>query len=139
VEAANNTVIGKRRENQTLEPVIGKDPWAEAPFYALSQDGETNSEHLLPWTKDMTIAANFHGLRVANKDKAPTEQRDYAVFKTDDGMLLRAYTPGQLKYALEQIEVGTYVEITYLGKEYVERLKKDIHQFDVKAPSPSNH
>lgn len=129
-----NTIIGKRRENTNMKPVIGEDPWKESPFYAQTTDGEVKSEHLLPWSVGMTLAGIFEGLRVANKQKAATEQRDYAVFRTDDGELFRAYAGGQMKYALSQIPEGTYVEITYKGKEYVERLSKEVHQYDVLRP-----
>lgn len=131
MENNTNIIGGSRRENRQMRDLSAGDPWAESDFFAPTATGETGSEHLKPWPKDATLAGIFRGMRVANRNKPANDQRDYAVFETDDGTRFRCYTPGQLKFQLGQAGEGNYVEMTYLGKEYVEAHSKDLHQFRV--------
>ena len=130
-----NQIIGGRRENVKLREVGGEDPWAESPMFAPTLDpASITSEFIKPWEKDVVLAGIFRGLRTANKAKAKQEQRDYAVFETDTGEKFRAYTPGQLRYNLQNnAKVGDYVEVTYLGKQEVEGQPQPLHQFDFKV------
>lgn len=127
-------IVGKLRQNRQMRDLSAGDPWSESPFYGC---GEIEHEHINSWPAGTTIAGIFKGLRTANKSKAKSEQREYAVFETDDGEKFRAYTPGQLKYQLGLLEVGTYVEMTYVGKEYVESAGQDLHQFKTLAEEGS--
>lgn len=121
-------VIGKRDEGRKLQDMTAGDPWAEAPFYGVGE----GSEHVQGISVGDQICAIFHGLRVANKGKA-VKERDYAILETVTGEKLRLFTPGQLKHNLLNVAVGTYVEITYLGMQYAEKLERDVHNFKVQA------
>lgn len=111
------------------------DRWAESPLFAPGMDKD--HEHLVRWDKDVTLAGILRGIRTT-KAQAASDRRDYAVFETEDGKLFRCYTPGQLKYHLTEAGINTYVEMTYLGREYVEAHKKELHQFSVKAKLITN-
>lgn len=128
-------IIGKRNEGRKLRDMNAGDPWAEAPFYGVGE----GSENVNGLAAGDTVAAVFHGLRVSNKNGPKANQRDYAVLETLDGEKIRLFTPGQLRYILDQLEPKTYVEITYKGKEYVEDLERECHQFDVKADEGPNN
>lgn len=139
MENTNTTapVIGQRREGVKTKEVFGEDAWQDTPFYAYTPTGDVGSEHLLPWSIGMSICANFHVLR-RTKNENENKRRDYACFITDDGQKLRAYVSGQLRAALERLDAGTYVEMTYRGKEYVESQKQELHQFDIVIPEDAN-
>ncbi len=47
------------------------------------------------------------------------------------GEIVSAYSKGQLDYKLNDIPNGTWVRVTCLGKEYVEKLKAECYQFTV--------
>lgn len=115
----------KRPENARMEDVSAGDPWSEAPFYTW---GETQSDKLISIAVDETIRGRFHGLRTAKEGK----KSRYAIMETLSGVKFRVFTPGQLVYFLDnRCEKGDYVEITYRGKEYVEDIQEEAHQFKV--------
>lgn len=61
----------------------------------------------------------------------PTETTVYSF--DDGGGVKSVYSKGQLDYKMKNIKVGTWVRVTYLGVEYVEKLDKDVHQFKVEV------
>lgn len=133
-------LVGKRREQgeKPLTDLSAGDPWAEAPFFAVDPDGTLEHEHITGWRKDSLICGIFHGVRVANKQGPANKQRPYAVFMDDDGNRFRVYTPGQLQYQLKDLPVGTYVEMTYLGKDLNERDGVEYHNFKTLANIETN-
>lgn len=126
-----NILVGKpKKGDRVLRELTAGDPWADAQFYAV---GEANSEHVKAWPVGGVICGIFRGLRVSNKNGPESKQRDYAVFDLEDGGKIRVFTPGQLHYNLSNIPTGTYVEMTYLGKEMIARLETEVHKFKVLA------
>jgi hypothetical protein len=49
----------------------------------------------------------------------------------NNGEIVSVYSKGQLNYKLKSIPVGTWVRVTCLGTEYVEKLSADCYQFSV--------
>ncbi len=47
------------------------------------------------------------------------------------GEVISVYSKGQLNYKLRDIPNGTWVRVTCLGTEYVEKLQADCYQFTV--------
>jgi hypothetical protein len=129
----NTPLIGRRREGSKLVNLSEGDAWGESPFFGPLTEGK-GSEHVTAIEEGQSICGIFHGLRISNKKGPESAQNDYAVFMTEDGDRFRMFTPGQLRYQLStNVKVGQYVEITYLGKKYVEDLDRDVHQFTVLA------
>lgn len=137
METQTQNTIGRRREDIETKDVFGADDWADTPFYAYSPTGEVNSEHLLPWAPGVMICTNFHGIRQTKND-VESKRRLYGIFMDDDGNRIRAYLSGQLSAALRRLEPGTYVEMTYRGKEFVEKEGKELHQFDIVVPKDAS-
>jgi hypothetical protein len=128
-------LLGKRASDVKVAPIAAEDAFAETPIFAPGIV-ENETQYLKSWPANEMLAGNLKALR-RTKNEDPDEQRDYACIETVDGVRFRVYTPGQLKYALSQITLGTYVEMTYMGKEKVEGYKTQLHQFKVEAASPS--
>jgi len=50
---------------------------------------------------------------------------------TDEGEILRVSLSAGLKNAIDQVEEGSYIRITYLGNEYNSKTKRKFKSFDV--------
>lgn len=130
----STNLMGTTPANAKLIPMIGDDPWKDSPFFACGM--EEDSEHKKAWPVDGTLVGVFHGLRTSNKNGPVKDQRQYAILETASGEKFRAQAPGQLGHALANLEVGKVtVSITYKGKEYVEKLKTECHQFEINKVS----
>ena len=49
----------------------------------------------------------------------------------NEGEVVSVYSKGQLNYKLKDVPNGTWVRVTCLGTEYVEKLQADCYQFTV--------
>ena len=127
-QTTGNPIIGKRRDAEAMGTL--QDPWAEAPFFAPPSKTGKESEHITVLNEGDAICAVFHGMRESKNDVA-AKRRKYAVLQTEDGERLRLFTPGQLAGILKNVAQGSYVEITYRGREAVEGYDDPLHQFDV--------
>ena len=114
-------------KNRTTAPIMQGDAWQDSAFFAPGM--ETDSEHKLAWPIGQTLAGVFHGIR-EKKNVGPKSCAHYGVFETSTGTKFRCDAPGQLRYNLQNLTVGTYIEITYLGKEEVED-KGLCHKFEL--------
>ena len=104
------------------------DLWADTPFFA---PGLTeNTEFKLAWPIGQTLAGVLRGVR-EKKNAGPKSCKHYAILESTKGARFRVEAPGQLRHNLSELAAGTYVEITYKGKENVEGIG-ELHAFDVK-------
>lgn len=119
-------IVGRgRQSDEVRENLTAGDPWGEAPFYGA---GASDSETVNRIEIGDTVRAIFRGLR-----QSKTGHKSwYAVLETEDGEKLRMFTPGGLRYTLEnRTSLGDLLEITYLGLKEVEGQPKPLHDFQV--------
>lgn len=128
IMTTNQRVIGQKRKD--VEVTTMQDPWGDAPFYAPPSKTGKESEHVTVLSEGDVICANFFGLRTSKHD-IPAKRRKYAVLELEGGEKIRLFTPGQLAGVLKNVASGTYVEITYMGREKVEGYDDPLHQFEV--------
>jgi len=122
--------IGQDQETKFVEKSY-RSPWADSPWFNPGQ--KENSEHEFAMTEGTEMSGVFHGLATTKVAKE-ADRRTYGKFIDKKGNYFRIRTPGQLEKNLSELEVGTYVKISYLGKVAVEGYKEPIHQFKIFLP-----
>lgn len=128
-------LIGKRNEGVKTTPVMTGDEFGETPIFGFNVEQE--GDYLRNWPVNGLLAGKLVSLR-ATKTEDPDDSREYACIESVDGVKFRVYTPGQLRHQLAQAGIGSYVEMTYLGKEKVEGFKAMLHQFKVEVATTIN-
>lgn len=132
--ATSNTLFGKKRQGATLNDLSAGDAFSETLIFAPGMAPENESEYLKAWPVGAEICGVLKSLRTTKPQEPGRKPQNYACLEAEDGQLFRVYTPGQLRYALEnKAGIGAYVEMTYTGKEFVEKIGEDCHQFEVKS------
>lgn len=132
-----NLLIGKRKAQAALVPAHEADQFSETPLFGVGVNEEAQlakgNEFLKAWPIGATLAGVFHGLKTMKLKDGEDEPTQYIRMESVDGIKFRAYAPGQLAYRAAQLEKGTYVEITYRGKEPVDLngVTRNVHQFEV--------
>ena len=119
--------IGALPKNVKATPVEAGDRWADSAYFGPGLDADT--EHMRAFPIGMVVAGILHKVR-ETKAEAEADRRTYLCLEDFAGNLFRVAAPGQLVYLTEGL-IGKAISITYKGKERVERLKRDVHQFEV--------
>ena len=144
-----NTNLFAPKGNRKTTPVVAGDPWADTPFLSPGLTTERVQEmteegkevHKAAWNPGEKIAGIFNGL-MTKKNPPAKGAKVYGRFTSVDGQKFRVDAPGQLAYLLESLvtdqKIGRYVELTYAGKEYVEKLQQDCHQFELSVEEAIN-
>lgn len=131
---ATNAIFGKKKQGATLNDLNAADAFSETMILAPGLDVEKETDYLKAWPAGAEICGTLKALRTTKPQTPGRDPQDYACLEAVDGTLFRVYTPGQLRYTLEsRAGVGAYVEMTYLGMEFVDKIGRDCHQFSVKS------
>ena len=132
-----NNQIGAIPQNAKLTKLYGE--YNETPYFipGMEEDGE----HTLAFPKGKTLAGTITGVRTT-KAELEKDRRDYLTMVDFAGNKFRIGAPGQLAGIANRLlsEAAVHgrqpsVAITYMGKEWVEKLQADCHQFDVQIVS----
>lgn len=124
------TIGGTYGKDIKLDENAGKDPWYDAPRFVAGLE-EGKSEFLLSLPVDQPMIGEYRGVKEA-KSSTKNKRRCWARFVDLGGNRYSIQTTSQLEGILtKQYNIGQTVRITYKGKEYVEQLQQECHQWEV--------
>lgn len=125
-------LMGKIPAKATMVEVRSEDAFKDTPIFGFGVEETDENPFLKNWPEGGTLVGRVEDLRETKVPQGSKEKpRAYACLVTADGEKFRAYTPGQLRYSLEQAGKENLLSITYLGKEEVEGYPQALHQFNV--------
>jgi hypothetical protein len=133
-----NLLMGQRKANAHLIDMRPDDAFSETVIFGVAC--KTESEYVKAWPITTTLAGLFKGWKTMALKAGEDTPQSYIKMEGLDGVKFRAYAPAQLLNRVEQIPLGTYLEITYKGKEEAtlkDGAVRNVHAFDVRAELPA--